>query len=178
MAELAAVAAIAQFAGSIVSGVSGMQEANANASQQQAEGAAAMRAAKIQADSLNAKGAEERAVASRQAAEKREEGRILAGRQRALGAKGGGGGWLDAMLAETAAAADLNARAANYNGVVQQRSRLDDAKFGQWQAKTQNSSSQAKASASKRAGKAAFVGSLIDGVSGVAGSKFGQGTFG
>lgn len=151
MAQLAVVAAGAQLLGGIVGAAGQMQQ-----------GRAEKAAADAEAVQLEAKGKEEFAAAQRVSLEKRREGELASSRLQALAASSGAGadtptivGLMSGILSQ----ADYNAKTATYGG-AERRAGLFDAAGNR----------RRSGKASLLGAKYAAMGSIVDGISGAAGS--------
>lgn len=117
-----------------------------------AGGMSQMEAGKYNAAALEREGTESFAAATRAADERRRETELVISRQRALGAASGAGAGpslLD-IIGDTAARGEYQAQSALYTGEAQARKLKDRAKIARWE------------------GRNAFIGSILEGVGGVA----------
>lgn len=98
-----------------------------------AQGAAENRAAKFEAQQMEAKAKEENAASQREAAQSRTEAQLAMSRQQALAASSGGGAGTDAptivrLMQDTAGQGELNAGMQLYGGTQRARGLMDSAK--------------------------------------------------
>jgi hypothetical protein len=154
MAALPALAAIATMASAGLSAMGAIQQGKA----QQA-------ALNFEAEQHKRQAAEERAASQREAIEKRHEGALAMSRQLAIAGASGAGVVNPSILdiyGETAQAGEYNAQTALYGGESRARGQLDQAAAAKFKGKAARQGSMLDA-----------AGSILGGISSVAGKKYG-----